>query len=212
MKTLLSTALIALCAGATIAQTATLPPHATVFTGSTRGYYFTAPVAFRITGIQTLQNPATTNGFMNWAIIRFDNNTPPPNFALTTNAFQQLGLGLDMPSGSYDPVSIDIQAGEVIGLYGNTRVAAGGTSGANSYTATLTQATFDIFGNNVNLFRSGMQFHLGSATSPQGMHDVWAEAASTAISRVEFTYTVIPSPASLALLGLGGLVAARRRR
>jgi hypothetical protein len=212
MKTPLSTAVLALCAGAAVAQTATMPPHNNVFTGNTRGYWFTAPVSFRITGVQALQNPGTSNAFMNWAIIRFDGNVPPPVFSATTNAFTHLGLGLDHPAGAYSPVSIDIFAGDVIGIYGNTMAAAGGPNGANSYSPPASPATTTIFGNVVALGRSGMQFHLGSATSPGGMHDVWQEPTSTQISRTEFTYTEIPAPASLALLGLGGLVAARRRR
>ena len=179
---------VALCAGLACGQTATMPPHATVFTGATRGYWFTAPADFRITGIQTLQAPGGTNGFMNWAVVRFNGATPPPAFRTVTNAFTQLGFGLNQPTGSYFPVSIDVVAGDVIGVYGNTMAVSGATTGANSYTATLTQATTTILGNTVNLFRSGMQFHLGSATSPAGMHDLWAEPTSTAISRVEFTY------------------------
>ncbi|MBL9030513.1 MAG: hypothetical protein JNM80_02230, partial [Phycisphaerae bacterium] len=187
--------LVALVAGSVVSvaqgQIATMPPHANNFSGNTRGYWFTAPVDFRITGIQTLQAPGGTNGFMNWAVIKFDNNTPPPVFAATTNAFQHLGTGFNQPTGAYFPVSIDVLAGDVIGIYGNTATASGTTTGVNSYTATATQATTMIFGNTVNLFRSGMQFHLGSATSPQGMHDVWAEPNSTQISRVEFTYEAL---------------------
>jgi hypothetical protein len=182
-----SAALFILLAGSSVsAQTAVMPPHASNFTGNTRGYYFTAPVGFRITGVQVLQATGS-NAFQNWAVVRFDNNTPPPLFSATTNAFQQIGLGLNEPANTYTPVSIVVQPGDVIGIYGNTAVAAGTTSGTNSYTGTASAATTEILGNNVTLFRSGMQFHLGSATSPQGMHDIWAEA-SNAISRVEFTY------------------------
>jgi hypothetical protein len=170
------------------AQTATMPPHATVFNGNTRGYWFTAPAGFRITGVQVLQQPGGTNGFMNWAVVRFHNATPPPVFNSTTNAFDQLGLGLGQPSGAFSPVSIEINAGDVIGIYGNTATSAAATTGQNSYTAVGTPATTNILGNTVNLTRSGMQFHLGSSTSPQGMHDIWTELTSTAISRVEFTY------------------------
>lgn len=212
MTRVLPAACIALCAGSALAQTAMMPPHATVFTGSTRGYWFTAPVDFRMTGVQVLQNPATANAFMNWSVVRFDGNTPPPSFPGVTNAFQQLAFGLNQASNAFSPVSIDILAGQVIGIYGNTAAASGTTTGQNSYTATLTPATTTIFGNVVSLTRSGMQFHLGSATSPQGMHDIWQELTSTAVSRTQFTYTEIPAPASMALLGLGGLVAARRRR
>jgi hypothetical protein len=203
---LASVVALGLCAGTAMAQTAMMPPHANNFTGNTRGYWFTAPVSFVMTGVQALQAPGGTNTVQSWAVVRFDNNTPPPNFSATTNAFQQLAIGLSQPAGVFSPVNIAINAGDVIGIYGVTG-AAGGAVTTNSYTAAATQATTTIFGNSVDLFRSGMQFQINTVGM---MQNLWAEPGSTQISRVEFTY--VPAPTSLSLLGVAGLLALRRRR
>jgi hypothetical protein len=94
-----------------------------------------------------------------------------------------------------------INAGDVIGMYGNRPAAVGATTGQDSYGNGTLGTT--IFGNAVSLARSGMQFHLGLVTSPTGMHDLWSEPTSTNITRIEFTYTQVPEPGALAAISLG---------
>jgi hypothetical protein len=204
---------LALCVMGSIAAaqfTALMPPQTGTFNGSTRGYYFTAPVGFIMTGVKVLPQTGSNATFQNFAVLKFNGNVPPPNFPTTTNAFTQVALGLDQAANVFIPVNVTVNPGEVIGVYGNMMLTAGATTGQNSYGNGTLGTT--IFGNPVTLLRSGMQFHLGSATSPAGMHDVWAESASVNITRVEFQYTAIPEPASLAVLGLGVVALIRRRR
>jgi hypothetical protein len=187
MKRLLSSAALALCAVSTAtAQTATMPPQTGTFNGPTRGYYFTAPVDFVITGVQVQLQTGSANTFQNFAIVKFDGAVPPPPYSATTNAFQQLALGQDLDQTVFQPVNAPVLAGDVIGVFGNTMGSAGLTSGANSYSSGPLQTT--IGGNIVTIARAGMQFHLGSATTPSGMQDIFSEVGS--ISRVEFTYVL----------------------
>lgn len=201
---------LVMAASLSFADIAGMPPQTGTFNGSTRGYWFTAPSAFTITGIKVMAQTGSTASLQNFAVLKFDGNIPPPNFSATTNAFQQLALGFNQTANIFIPVNVTVNAGEVIGIYGNMTAASTATAGQNSY-GNGTIGTI-INGTPVTLNRSGMQFHLGQNTSPTGMHDVWSEPASTNITRVEFEYAPVPEPATMAVLGLGVAAMLRRRK
>ena len=199
---------IAGCAGVR-AEVVGMPEENDGIYGLARGYWFSAPVDFQITGIHVLSGSWIGNSYMNWAVVRFNGALPPPNFPASTSDFVQLGLRFNEPADSFSAVRLNISAGDVIGIYGNTSAEVGGI-GDVSYGGPDVTAT--IFGHTVALNRTGMQFDLTSTSSPLGMHDIWAEDGL--ISRVEFTYAAVPEPAVgiLTLLLGGGLAVVRMRQ
>ena len=138
--------------------------------GSTRGYYFIAPIDFCITGVRV---PEHYGGAQDIAIVRFDNNTLPPLYPNTTNAFEQLHLTIGDNSTNKIVVDIQVTAGEVIGIYGYRST--------NAYSQVHNPSS-TIGGQAVQLYRSGMQYNLTNS----GMHDIWREVGP--ISLVEMYY------------------------
>ncbi len=153
----------------------TLPSQSSTFSGNSRGYYFTAPVSFVITGVRVPTDASSGNS--NIAIVKFQGNVPPPLFAATTNSFDILYLTQNNTSGTGTiAVNIPVYAGEVIGVLGDR-------GSINSYASGPT--TQSLGSNTLILNRLGMQFPLPS-TVPQ---QLWAEASGS-ISRVEL-YTTL---------------------
>lgn len=169
-----------------------MPGQTGTFTGNVRGYWFTAPVDFQITGVGV---PTTaSSAAQSIEILLF--NAPPPTFSATTNSFTSLFRVVDDASLGLIPVSIDVHAGDIIGVLGYRGTTNSyGPGGANQ-----------IFGNAVTLTRLGMQFSL----QPAPAHDVWTEPSSSNISRVDLEYgpigpSAVPEPSTWMSLGLGAL-------
>jgi hypothetical protein len=181
------------------ADNLTLPSHSSTFTGNVRGYFFTAPVDFQITGVGVPTD--ASSAAQSIEILLF--NSTPPLFSSTTNDFTSLFRVVSDNSLGLIPVSIPVSAGDIIGVLGYR-----GT--VNSYGAGNFASS--IFGNAVTLRRIGMQFSLLTAPA----HDVWTEPSGS-ISRVDLEYgpplppSAVPEPSTyLAGIAALGLIIGRR--
>jgi hypothetical protein len=150
-------------------------PQGSNFTGNVRGYWFTAPVSFTLTGVEAL---GTTVGPQSIAVIKFNPAVAPPAYPTVTNAFSTLYLTQNNPTVGVIPVNIQINAGDVIGLFGQKNNVTSYATPTGPYTTT-------IGGQPVTFTRMGMQFNL----QVQAPIDVWQEAAA-ATGRVQMTYSL----------------------
>ncbi len=153
---------------------APMPAEGSVFSGNVRGFWFTSPVSFTITGLQCMASAA---GLQSIAVVRFNPATPPPTYSTTTNAFTTLFLTQNNPATGVIPVNIPVSAGDVIGILSQR-------GNGTSYATPTGPYVTTIAGQPVTLTRMGMQFPLGT-TAPQ---DLWQEPAA-AIGRTEITYS-----------------------
>lgn len=159
-----------------------LPAEGSTFSNNVRGYYFTAPVDFVITGLRV---PTTaSSGPQNIAILRFPNSAPPL-WNSTTNDFIELGYWANYMATDTIYVNIPVFTGDIIGIYGNR-------DDINSYAPA--PATTTIGGISTTLTRTGMQLPLSS----NPMQNVFSESSGS-ISRVDMYYDLTPDTLITAL-------------
>ncbi|MDP1799838.1 MAG: T9SS type A sorting domain-containing protein [Bacteroidota bacterium] len=156
----------------TTTESLTLPAHGSSFSGSVRGYYFTAPTSFVITGVRVPTDANSGNASV--AIVKFA--AIPPLYSVVTNSFNVLYLAQNVVGTGTMTVNIPVYSGDIIGVLGVR-------NDVNSYATG--PYTSSLGTNTLTLNRLGMQFPL-STTAPQ---DLWTEASGS-ISRVEL-YTTL---------------------
>ncbi len=150
-----------------------IPAQSNTFPGNVRGYWFTAPASFTISGLRIPTD--ADSGPQSIAVVLMP--APPPVFSTTTNTFTTLFLTQSNANSGVLPVNIPVTAGQHIGVLGYR-------STLNSYGPG--DHVTSIQGSPVTLYRFGMQFNL-TTTAPR---DLWQEfGAATSISRIELYYT-----------------------
>jgi hypothetical protein len=144
-------------------------------TSGTRGYYFTAPIAFTIVGLRVPTDVGTD--VQNIQVVRFTGG-PPPVYPTTTSAFVSLSYLQGVAGSAFISVNIPVQAGQIIGVLG----ARGTTTMNNSYAAT-TSYTTSFNGQPATLQRLLVQSNLYQQASTD-----LATETSGSYSRVEMQY------------------------
>ena len=139
-------------------------PQQTTYSGITRGYHFTAPVAFTICGLY-IPTDASVNPSQSIEVVKFTAGAPPA-FPGTTNSFTNMFFAQNNLSNAIIPCNIPVLPGDIIGVYGSRDCAAC----VNSYGAA--NMNISIYGNTVTLNRSGMQANLCLGS----MANIWYEA------------------------------------
>jgi PKD repeat protein len=148
-----------------------MPNQTGTFSGNARGYYFTAPTCFTITGVEVPTD--ASSGAQSIAIMRLP--AAPPLFSATTNVFTTLFLTQNSAIAGQIPVNIQVEQGDIIGVLAVR-------ANVNSYATGPASTTINSLP--VTLNRLGMQFPLAT-TSPQ---QLWTEASGS-ISRCWLYYT-----------------------
>ena len=142
-----------------------------------RGYWFTAPKDFAITGVEVPTD--ASEGNQSIAVVRF--TAEPPIFDATTDDFEVLFLTQDDSATGMIPTYLEIASGDVIGVLGSR-------NGVGSYASGAPLAS-SIDGLPISLRRLGMQFPLASTTPRQ----LFTEEAGS-ISRVRLFYGPVDDP------------------
>ncbi len=148
------------------------PPQLTTYSGMVRGYWFTSPATFVISGLQVPTD--ASSGPQSIAVLKL--TSTPPSYPSTTNSFTTLFLTQSNPASGIIPVNIQVNQGDIIGILGCR-------AEINSYGA----APFatQILGQPVTMARFGMQFPLDT-TVPQS---VWTDSTTGYLSRVNMYIT-----------------------
>jgi len=147
-----------------------IPEETSTYTGNTRGYWFTAPTDFTITGLRV---PDENPGDQTIEIIKFGSGGPPPTFS-TTNDFVSLGRWVGVSGTDIISCNIGVNNGDIIGILGCRGIT-------NSYGPGPYNTSID--GNPVTLTKMGMEYELPTYPAQY----IWQDPTGD-IGRVEMYY------------------------
>lgn len=189
--TLATTALLGVSVQSASAASLDVGTQQSIFTGNTRGYWFTAPTDFTITGLRAPVEVGSGNQYIE--VLKF--NSPPPIFSNVTNDFTSLAYFAGVPGTSFIPTNIPVLSGTIIGILGGRNVS---NNIANSYTSSPYASSINGFA--VSLQRLGFQASLVSTQA----NNLFTENGGS-IARIELDYTpgvAKPVPVPPAVMGL----------
>jgi hypothetical protein len=157
-----------------------LSTYSNPYNGNVRGYYFTAPTNFTISGLRV---PTYANsGSQSIAVVKFTAGAPP-RYSSSTNSFIDLGYWANYTLSDTIATCIKIDSGDIIGIYGSR-------AGYNAYAPS---GNTTINGYSVYFERSLMQDDL----STSAMHDISAgNTVGGSISLVDMFYDANPTIAT----------------
>lgn len=156
--------------------------HSSAFSGNSRGYWFTAPCNFRLTGVRAPADYSTNAQAIH--LVKFP--APPPNFPGTTTVFTTLYYGTNLTDTCFVDLDIQVATGDVIGVMA-VRNNGAGTS-VTSYSTTNSPITSAIGTYAITLQRLGWQGNIISSPAI----DFWTEPGSP-IGRAEIRYEMLPA-------------------
>jgi hypothetical protein len=165
-----------------------LPAHANQYTGTVRGFWFTAPTNFTIVGLRMPADAGTGTQYIHLMKI---NDATPVAWPSNSSNFTTLAYINNAPNGVIQTVNIPVTSGDHIGVLGHT-----GSSVINSYSSPATSYPTTIGSLPTSMYRLLYQGSLLSGAAPNYSY----EAGSYAMGRVEIYYITgppCPSPSAL---------------
>lgn len=193
-KVVLTLAVVLVVAASASADIINVGTHGSIYTGFTRGFRYTAPVAHTITNLDL------------------------PREGYVTGALASYLIGLNDGSGWKDALysmgnagaiaaNIPVNTGDEVLVLGNwTSGTPGSFTAINAYAAETSPYASSVLGQPISLIRSGFQYDIGAGTASAA-----GALFSTSGSFGRILVTAVPEPAALALLAIGGLAMLRRR-
>ncbi len=157
-----------------------LPAHGSIYSGNSRGFWFTAPVDFVITGIRAPLEINTNAQSIH--LVKFTAG-PPPEYSSTTTAFITLYYGSNIAGTNFVPMNIPIDSGALIGVLA---VRDNGTGGSMTSYATPTGPYTSYIGSYpVIIKRMGWQGNIISSAAV----DLYQVSTGT-VGRAEIQYVL----------------------
>ncbi|HRZ50154.1 MAG TPA: T9SS type A sorting domain-containing protein [Bacteroidales bacterium] len=159
-----------------------LPAHGTSFTGNSRGYWFTAPCDFRITGVRAPADFSVNAQSIH--LVKF--TTAPATWPSTSTNFTTLFYGSNITDTCYSYLDIQVLAGEFIGVLGVRNNGSG--LAITSYTTANSPIASSIGSYTISLARLGTQSNIINGAAV----DFFTEGGNP-IGRVEIIYELLPA-------------------